>query len=321
MPAMKFRRSPIGLALGGGGARGLAHIGVLKVFEEKAIPVNIIAGTSIGALVGGAYASGSTPDEIEKKTEDFLSSPDFQSSAIKAFEDAQKKGDFRLVQKIQVFIRNRLYLFQAIFKPGILPGEDLQSMIEHFIPDIDVEETRIPFRPVATDLVTGKEIIFTSGSLRQAVTASCAVPGAVAPLKEGEMILSDGGIICSIPTSVLKEEGAGIVLAVAVDRQMCEEHDFSSAMKIYYRVSDIMSNRLKSYELMDADVVILPRVGTLHWSEFSQARDLVAAGETAAREKLNEIFSVLPLGEKWVRLKNIINLQKKWAFLKRGSTE
>ena len=318
---MRRKKGLTGLALGGGGARGLAHIGILKVLEEKAIPIDIIAGTSIGALIGGAYASGSAPAEIAKKTEAYLSSPDFQSSAIKAFEDAQQKEDFRLVQKIQIFIRNRLYLVQAMLKPGILPGEDLKSMIEYFIPDIEVGETRIPFRPVATDLVTGKEIIFSSGSLRQAVTASCAVPGAIAPLKEGEMILSDGGVICSVPSSVLRKEGADIVLAVAVDRQICEEHDFQTAMKIYYRVSDIMSNRLKSYELMDADVVILPKVGRLHWSEFSHARALVESGEAALSEKLDEIYSVLPLGKKWFTLNYISKVVKKWGFLKKGSTE
>lgn len=303
---MRWKRGRTGLALGGGGARGLAHIGVLKVLEEKGITIDLIAGTSIGALVGGAYASGSCPDEIENKTEVYLSSPDFQSSAIKAFEDTLQKEDLGLGQKIQVFIRNRLYLIQAMFKPGILPGEDLQSMIDYFIPDIEIEETRIPFRPVATDLATGRQIVFSSGSLRQAVTASCAVPGAVAPLKEGEMILSDGGIICSVPSSVIRKEGGDIVLAVTVDRQLLEERDFQNAMKVYYRVSDIMSNRLKDYELMDADVVILPEVGGLHWSEFSHARNMVEAGEIATREKLRDIRSALPLGKKWFTLKNNI---------------
>jgi len=299
---MFWKKKRIGLALGGGGARGLAHIGVLRALENEEIPIDLIVGTSIGALVGGAYVSGMNPDDLRKKVEEYLNSSEFQSSAIKTFEAIHTKGEAGLAQRIQTYFRNHFYLVQAMFKPGILSNEDFQNTIDYFIPDIQIEETRIPFRAVATDLVSGEEIIFSKGSLRQAVMASCAVPGAIAPLKEGERLLSDGGTICRIPSPVAKKEGADIVIAVVVDRGIGSE-ELRSVVDVYLRVSEIMGERLKQYELAEADVVIRPEVGDLHWSNFSQATVLVDEGERAAREKLDAIRRLLPGIKKFMRLR------------------
>jgi NTE family protein len=301
---MFWKRKRVGLALGGGGARGLAHIGVLRVLEKEGIPIDLIAGTSIGALVGGAYASGSSSDELQKKAEEYLNSHEFRSSTIRAFEAAHAKGEVGLAQKIETYLRNHFYLIQAMFRPGILSNEDFQVTIDYFIPDIEIEETRIPFRAVATDLVSGEEITFSEGSLRQAVMASCAVPGAITPLKEGERLLSDGGIICRVPCSVARQEGADIVIAVVVDRGIGSE-ELRNVVDVYLRVSEIMGERLKQYELADADVVILPEVGESHWSSFSQAMNLVDEGEKAAREKLDDIRRHIRGLKKRLRLKQI----------------
>jgi NTE family protein len=303
---MFWKRKRIGLALGGGGARGLVHIGVLRVLEKEEIPIDLIAGTSIGALVGGAYASGINPDELQKKVEEYLNSTEFRSSAIKAFEAAHAKGEVGLPQRIQTYLRNHFYLIQAMFKPGILSNEDFQTTINYFIPDIQVEETRIPFRAVATDLVSGEQITFSKGSLRQAVMASCAVPGAIAPLKEGERLLSDGGIICRVPSPVARQEGADIVIAVVVDRCIGSEEP-RTVVDVYLRVSEIMGERLKQYDLVAADVVILPEVGDLHWSSFSQAINLIDEGEKAAREKLDDIRRLLPGLKNWFRFRKSRN--------------
>ena len=303
---MFWKKKRVGLALGGGGARGLAHIGVLRVLEKEEIPIDLIAGTSIGALVGGAYASGSSSDELQKKAEAYLNSDEFRSSTIRAFEAAHAKGEISLAQKIETYLRNHFYLIQAMFKPGILSNEDFQVTIDYFIPDIQIEETRIPFRAVATDLVSGEEITFSEGSLRQAVMASCAVPGAIMPFKEGERLLSDGGVICRVPSSVARREGADIVIAVVVDRGIGSE-ELRNVVDVYLRVSEIMGERLKQYELADADVVILPEVGESHWSSFSQAMTLVDEGEKAARAKLDDIRRLIPGIKKRIRFKKVPN--------------
>ena len=196
-------------------------------------------------------------------------------------------------------------MVQALFKPGILSSEEFKPIINHFIPDMEIEETRILFRAVATDLVSGEQIIYSHGSLRQAVMASCAVPGTIEPVKEGEKLLSDGGIISIVPCSVAKREGADTVIAVSVSRDIWTEESFRSVVDIYYRASDIMSDCLKNYELREADVVIQPRVGALHWTDFSHAKALVREGEKAAREKLDELRKAKRGIRKWQGLKRI----------------
>jgi NTE family protein len=307
----KHGNRKIGLALGGGGARGLAHIGVLKVLDREDIPIHIIAGTSIGALVGAGFASGIHPKDMEKRAESYLQSEKFQTSAIKAIESALDKGELSLGRRLQNLLRNRYFQVQAMFKPGLFPSEELQEIIEYFVPDIQIEETQIPFRAVATDLVQGTQIVFSKGSLRQAVTASCAMPGAIAPVRDEDRLLSDGGIICLIPCSVVRKEGADVVIAVSVDRDICTEKDFTTAMSIYQRVGDIMCAKLKGYELAEADVVIAPEVGDLHWSEFSQALSLVEEGEKATMEKMDLIRSAAPRSKRWFTLKDLFRPQSK----------
>ncbi len=304
---MGWRRNRVGLALGGGGARGLAHIGVLDVLEREKVPIDLLVGTSMGALVGACYASGATPEELVTRVEEYLNSPEFQSSAIKAFEAAHAKEDSGITKKIQSFLKNRVYMIQALFKPGLLSNEDFQFTIDFFVPDIQIEETRIPFRAVATDLVTGDQVVFSKGSLRQAVMASCAVPGAIEPLKDGEMLLSDGGIVCLVPTTVARAEGADIVIAVTVDRDTCSIDELDTIRAIYSRASEIMSERLRRYDLKKADVVVYPEVGELHWSGFSQAKNLIEEGEKATLKKIEKIHKTVHGFRKWFTLRKARN--------------
>ena len=295
---MVWKGKKVGLALGGGGARGLAHIGALEVFEKESIPIDILVGTSIGALVGAAYASGINPKDLKKTVSEYLNSSEFQSSALKAIEQTYIREKITITQKIQGYFKDRLFLIQAFFRPGIFPYSEMQKLIDYFLPDIDIKETKIPFRSVATDLVSGQQITFSEGSLRQAVLASCSVPGAIEPLKEGEKLLSDGGIICLVPASVARREGADMVIAVSVDRDIYSEEDFNTAVSVYQRANEIMSHKLEIYELQEADIVITPTVGNLHWSEFSQADSLIYEGEKATIEKLDLIRQFL-YGPKW----------------------
>jgi NTE family protein len=297
---MALRRKRIGLALGGGGARGLCHIGVLRVFEQEGIPIDVIAGTSIGAMVGGAFACGISSDELERKVQEYVNSAEFKSSAIKAMADAYGGEQDGLTQKIQSFLKNQFYIIQMLFKPGILSTDDFRSMIDYFIPDVLIQNTLIPFRAVATDLITGDQVVFSEGSLRQAVTASCAVPGAIEPVTDGGKLLSDGGIISMTPISIVKREGADIVIAVAVDRDMRTDDELKTVKDIYYRAAEITSIKLEKYELLEADIVIRPAVKNLHWTEFSQAIDLIMEGEKAAKDTLPSIRNKMSFFKTWV---------------------
>ena len=292
---MRWKRKHIGLALGGGGARGFAHIGVIKALVREKIPIDLIVGTSSGALIGGAFASGVTPEDLERKIGEYLNSKEYQSSAVRTIEQAHDGERASLTRKIQGFFQNKFLLLQAMFKPGILSPEEFQSMIDFFIPDILIQETRIPFRAVTTDLISGEQIVFSEGPLREAVMISSSVPGAIEPRRLGDMLLSDGGIISLVPVNAARTEGADIVIAVDITRALFSDEEIDTAQGICGRAADIAAYHLTMHELAAADIVIHPRVGSLHWSVFSHAGSLIAEGEKAAMEKMVDIKRIIPL--------------------------
>ncbi|MGV8056837.1 MAG: patatin-like phospholipase family protein [Smithellaceae bacterium] len=292
---MKLTGKKVGLALGGGGVRGFSHIGVLNVLKQEGIDIDVIVGTSAGALIGGAYASGQTPREIQAKVEAYLRSPEFEASSIKSAGLAFLPENKSFFRKSRNFVMNRFWFLRALFKPSMLPSGDFQSLINYFLPEIDIRETKIPFRAVSTDLITGRKIVFSEGPLRQSVLASCSVPGAVEPVHQGEWILADGGITSVVPVYATREAGADIVIAVIVDRDLSESVSIETGKDILYRAGEITIDALEASELKNADVIIRPQVGDLHWMDFSRAGDLIRKGEEATREALEKIYESLPL--------------------------
>jgi NTE family protein len=298
---MKWTGKKVGLALGGGGVRGFSHIGVLKVLEEEGIGIDLIVGTSAGALIGGAYASGQSPREIQDKIEAYLRSPEFNDSTIKSIGMTFSQENQSIFTKAKTYVMNRYWFAQAFFKPSILSFNDFRSLINYFVPEIDIRETKVPFYAVSTDLITGNKIVFSEGSLREAVLASCSVPGAVAPVRHGDWLLADGGITSIVPVHATREAGADVVIAVIVDRAPSESINIETGKDVVYRAGEITSSALEASELKEADVIIRPQVGDLHWMDFNRAGDLVRIGEEATRESLGKINSSLPLYRRIVR--------------------
>jgi NTE family protein len=292
---MGLKGKRIGLALGGGGARGLSHIGVLRVFETESIPIHVLVGSSIGALIGAAYAVGYGTSEIERQFEAFLESDLFLDSALRSIKEVQASRKMSLSHRFQAFFKNRYLLAQAIFRPGLLHTDDFQSMIDYFLPDVGIQDTRVPFRAVATDLVSGEPVVISRGPIRQAVMASCAVPGAVPPLEHDGLLLSDGGVIHMVPVDIARQEGAQFVVGVSVTPGLPLEDEMGSAVDIYVRSTNIGSYHLEQKMLKGADVVIRPRSGPLHWTDFDLAKELIREGERVTREKLLEIRRALSI--------------------------
>jgi NTE family protein len=292
----------LGLALGGGGARGFCHIGVFKVLQEEGITVDVIAGTSAGALIGGAYASGCSHQEIHRRVDAYIQSPEFRSSTLREMGLAMGPAERPLWHRARNAVWQKYLLLTSFIRPAILPLKDIEALVDYFIPDIDIRETKIPFRAVATDLISGNRVVMSEGSLRQAVLASCAVPGAVEPLQVGHWLLADGGITSLVPVMAAREAGADAVIAVVVDRQQEVKAQFETAQEIVWRAGDITADLLEEAELRQADVVIRPRTGDLHWADFSRAKDLVREGEAAARLALGQIREALPFYKKLLRV-------------------
>ena len=279
----------VGLVLGGGGARGLAHIGVMKVLESEKIRPDIIVGTSVGAVVGGALASGMKAGELEERITCFLESDLYRSSELKVMGDTESKAEQGLSKRIQSYFKTKIRLAHAIFTDSILQIGDIEEFINFFIPDIQIEETAIPFRAVATDLLSGELVLVKKGSLRRSVLASSAVPGALPPVEMNGRQLSDGGIISVVPARCALEEGATVVIAVAVDRDICLVSGLHTAVDIYVRAGEIQGFHLEQYDLECADIVIRPELGGTHWTDFSQSKELISLGELAAINNLPQL--------------------------------
>jgi NTE family protein len=289
----------IGLALGGGGARGLAHIGIMKVLEREKIKPDIIVGTSIGALVGGALASGMKVEELEERVASFLESNLYQSSELKAMGDAKRGIEQGLSRQIQSYFKTKIRLAQGIFRPSILPMKDIEEFINFFIPDIQIEDTIIPFRAVATDLKSAECVVLKKGSLRRSILASSAVPGALPPVEINGRLLSDGGIICIVPARCALEEGADVVIAIPVDRDISLVSGLQTAADIYVRAGEIQGFYLERNHLENADIVIRLELGDTHWTDFSQSKQLISLGESAAMDSLPEIRRLTRPVPKW----------------------
>lgn len=298
---MRWTGKKVGLALGGGGVRGLAHIGVLNVLEEEGIAIDLIAGTSAGALIGGAYAAGLTTREIAARVDAYLKSPEFEESAIKSLGQSFSPGPKSFFQRAQNFARNQYYLVRALFSPSILPCKDFQSLINYLLPDMNIQDTRIPFYAVSTDLITGKQIVLSEGPLRQAVLASSSVPGACEPVRLDQWLLADGGVTSLVPIHATRNAGADVVIAVMVDRDLPADTSIETARDVLYRAGEITANMLEAAELQNADIVIRPAVGDLHWTDFTRSHDLIRSGETATRESLESINASLPLSRRVTR--------------------
>jgi NTE family protein len=304
----------IGLALGGGGARGLAHIGVMKVLERERIRPGIIVGTSVGAIVGGALASGMKVEELEGRLASFLESNLYTSSELKAMGDAESGAELSLSRRIHSYFRTKIRLAQALYRHSILQINDIEEFINFFIPDIQIGETAIPFRAVATDLLRGELVVLKEGSLRRSILASSAVPGALPPVEINGRQLSDGGIISVVPVNCALEEGADAVIAVAVDRDISLVSDLQTAVDIYVRAGEIQGFHLERYDLERADIVIRPELEGTHWTDFSQSRELISLGESAAMDNLPEIRRLV--GPKWEFLDRVKRSVKRFFDLR-----
>ncbi len=280
----------IGLALGGGAARGLAHLGVLKVLEEAQVPIDMISGTSLGALIGGLYALDPNAGRLTADVEEFLRS--FRSRKtrlefIRRLEepDTRNHGFFSDMANL---IRKGYFWGITATKPAFISEQEYEEFMYPLIPERLIEDAKIPFSCVATDIRNGKRMVYRKGPLRRAISASCALPGIFPPVVDGNMLLVDGGWIERVPVRAVRDMGASIVIAVDVSSEIGKfEEKFG--LDIVLRADAVSRIYLNELLVQEADVLIHPAVGATHWADFSNFGELQRQGETATREKLVSI--------------------------------
>ena len=284
----------IGLALGGGAARGLAHLGVLKAFEDAKIPIDMIAGTSLGALIGGMYASNPDASYWIGRVDQYLRGFRSRKTRLEFLNKLEEPtNNHRSFFGDMAFLLRKGYFWGVTATKSAFIGEkEYQDLIYPLIPDIAIEDTKIPFSCVATDIRNGKRVMYTSGSLRTAVSASCALPGIFPPVIDNGMALVDGGWVERVPVLCAQDMGADIVIAVDVSSDVATFED-KSGLDIVLRADAVTRIYLNEILARQADLVIHPAVGGTHWADFSNPKDLIAAGETAALEQLISIRTLI----------------------------
>ena len=292
-------RPRIGLVLSGGGARGLAHVGVLQALEELRIPVHAIAGTSMGAVVGGLYASGMTANEIDELMRGIDWSVAFRDRPARNTLNFRRKQDDR-----EFLVRVPLGIQGGSFKVprGLIQGQRLtQTLRLETLPVAAVEDfdgLPTPFRAVAADLETGKRVVLGSGDLTAARRASMSAPGVFAPVEVAGRLLVDGGIVENLPVDVAKEMNVDIVIAVDVGFQPVSRKELTSALAVSNQAITIMMQRetLRQRALLSLnDILIEPDLGNLQSTDFAAAERTIGLGLVATRENA-ERLAALSLG-------------------------
>ena len=301
-----MRRHPKwGLALGGGGARGIAHIGVLKVLQRENLIPDVIAGTSIGALVGGAFACRPDADALEERLYEVLAPDADENKPLKQIArlDWTDKTDSTLLNRLLRSVQKEIFLGMALFRSGVWSMEELRNSISAFLPDIDVTQTRIRFVPSAVDLLSGESLLLNKGSIIEAVMASCAIPGFMPPVPIGDALLMDGGLADLIPERAARACGADRVISVDVGIQLCHESRIKDGIDAINRATQIMGYHLGSDGRSRSDLLITPLQDHCSWTHFEGYRDLIRQGETATEAVLDDIRRLLRDNIRWRRWK------------------
>jgi NTE family protein len=256
--------------LGGGAARGFAHVGVIRALEQEKIPVDMVIGTSVGSLIGAMYASNPNSFDLEWT----------------AFT----------LEKEDLFDYRILSAFTGM---GVVKGDKLESFVQRKIPAANIENLKIPFAAVATDLNRGERVVLDRGSVARAVHASSAIPGVFEPVDYQGKLLVDGGVMENIPISVAREKGADIVIAVDISENVTN-FNITNLVDVTMQAVNIMFDENVRNKKKDADVLISPGVGDVAMLDFTQKKRCMQAGIDATQKAMPEIKRKI---EEWARQK------------------
>jgi NTE family protein len=265
-------RPKIALVLGGGAARGFAHVGVIRALEQEKIPIDMVIGTSVGSLIGAIYANDLNSFELEWT----------------AF----------LLDKDSLFDYGILSAFTGM---GIAKGQKLEEFVKTKIATANIENLKLPFAAVAADLNRGTRVVLDSGSVAKAVHASSAIPGVFEPVELQGRLLVDGGVLDNIPITVAREKGADIVIAVDISENVAN-FNITNLVDVMIQAVNIMSNENANYRKKEADVLISPAVGNVAMLDFSQKKRCMQAGIDATQKAVPEIRKKI---EEWAQKKQM----------------
>jgi len=291
-------RRKIALVLGGGGAKSFSQIGVLKVLEELKIPINLIIGCSMGAVIGALFSLGKSVKEIEEEI--------LNCCELKEVKEVEKKfsREGKGIKKVGDYLRELSLYFAELTREGVWEEKDLKNGLKLLIPENkSFEETSLNFSCIAVDLLSGKRIIFNKGPILDGVVASCAIPGVFSPVKIGNKLLADGGILSKIPVMAAVYLGSDFIISILPGT--LPEFNYKRALDILVRMHEIRDWELSRLEAGMSDFLFLPSVDQWRWFSFSSAREIIKEGEIEGRKKVGNLLKILKKPNKelyWKRL-------------------
>ncbi len=250
----------LGLALGGGAARSLTHIGVLQVLVANGIRVSAIAGTSAGSIIGAAFAAGADPDVLEREAAALT----WRSLARPAFS-----------------------------RRGLLSLERLEALIRKVVPATRFEDLPIPLTVVATDLNTGERVVIDQGELVSALLASCAIPGVFLPVERGGRLLVDGGVSCNVPADLARDMGGEVVLAIDPTKGVLRLGEPLNLLQVISQSVYLMSREVTSQYVAGAELVVAPELPGVSWQDLNQAPEIIETGREEMRRSMPELERLL----------------------------
>lgn len=287
----QHKRPKVGLVLSGGGAKGLAHIGVLKVLEEAGIRPDFIAGTSMGSIVGGLYAIGYSADDLDKISR--------ETDWLDVIADRVSRRNLTIEEKEDAdrFILNIPIKEKKLVIPsGVINGQSIQNLLNTLCAPVygirDFDEFQIPFLCVATDIESGKEVVFRHGYLPAALRASMSIPSIFNPIEINDILLVDGGVVNNFPVKLLKERGADIIIGVDVGFQYYKKEQLNSMLRIIEQSIFFYGEALNKENRQLVDILIEPDLQGYNASSFNSDVVIIAKGEEAARKEIARLTSL-----------------------------
>jgi NTE family protein len=289
---LKSRRAVV--ALGGGGARGISHLGVMQAIGDAGVRTERIVGVSMGSLVGAMCAA--TPDIrlVQAKAIELLHSPIFQLKqeilfGAKRPSESESTGSLTSwYGRLRSYLSAHKKLTRAVTSPSLISATPLIESIEYLLPDIDIQELPTPLSIVTLDLLTGQRIVIEKGSLRKAVLASASIPGIFPPVVWDNMLLADLGVLESVPTMIARSYASDLTIGVDVAQDRRRVQGCKTALETMMRVDDICEQLMRRHLLDAADLIVRPNVGNVAWFDFSEPERLINEGRNAGQEAVEQ---------------------------------
>ena len=310
-----YKNLKIGLALGGGGARGACHIGVLKSLERRGIIPDIISGTSAGSMIGAMYASQASAAIVEEKYTEHVNGEDFKDLGFRYIPNNEK--DDSVFSQVFKQMKNQYILMVSSTRKSLVKNERLAKAANNLFESNQFDDLKIPLIVTATDLISGKPMLYKAGNVVDAVVKSSSIPGFVEPTYIDNRMLLDGGIVFPTPVPPLVGK-CDFIIAVNISKAFNASEEPDNIFEITNRARDISTLHLNSYLLKQSDFVISPEHEDVHWSAFDRTEEFIENGYNAAESEMEQLLIQLdsmieksvetPTETFWSKLKKRLSL-------------